>query len=152
MKTIARMALTSMFSLWLTTPASADLFSFTTGTPDGLLGALSQPAAPGTLETETADDFILSQATFISGASIVGLIPPGAPLAGISNVEVEVYHVFPADSDTSRSANVPTRANSPSDVVFNTRDSTAHACATPRALGSKTTKKASAIAASANGA
>ena len=132
MTTIARMALTSILGLWLVTPAYADLFSFSTGTPDGLLGALSQPTAPGTLETETADDFILSQATFISGAVIVGLIPPGTPLADISNVEVEVYHVFPTDSDVGRTsgpptfptAEVPARLNSPADVEIDdaTRD------------------------------
>jgi len=126
------MALTSILGLWLVTPACADLFSFSTGTPDGLLGALSQPTAPGTLETETADDFILSQATFISGAVIVGLIPPGTPLANISNVEVEVYHVFPTDSDVGRTAGpplfptaqVPARLNSPADVEIDdaTRD------------------------------
>jgi hypothetical protein len=132
MRTIARMALTSILALWLATPACADIFSFSTGTPDGLLGALSQPTAPGTLETETADDFILSQATFISGAVIVGLIPPGTPLANISNVEVEVYHVFPTDSDVGRTsgpplfptADVPARLNSPADVEIDdaTRD------------------------------
>src|SRR5262245_15630912 len=132
MRTIARMTLTLIVGLWLATPACADLFLFSTGTPDGLLGALSQPATPGTFETETADDFILSQATFISGAVIVGLIPAGTPLANISNVEVEVYHVFPADSDAGRTsgpptfstAKVPARLNSPADVEIDdaTRD------------------------------
>ena len=132
MNAIARMALTSTLGLWLATPACADLLSFSTGTPDGLLGALSQPTASETLETETADDFILSQATFISGAVIVGLIPPGTPLADISNVEVEVYHVFSADSDVGRTlgpplfatAEVPARLNSPADVEIDdaTRD------------------------------
>src|SRR5215468_11116376 len=107
MRTIARMTLTSILGLWLATPACADLFSFSTNNPDGLLGALSQPTAPGTLETETADDFILSQATFISGAAIVGLIPPGTPLTDIGTVEVEVYHVFPTDSDVGRTSGPP---------------------------------------------
>src|SRR5262249_47153730 len=71
-------------------------------------------------------------ATFISGAVIVGLIPPGTPLANISNVEVEVYHVFPTDSDVGRTAGpplfptaqVPARLNSPADVEIDdaTRD------------------------------
>src|SRR5215831_3806592 len=132
MRTITRTALTAIVGLWLATPADAALFFFSTGTPDGLLGALSQPATPGTLETETADDFILSQATFVSGAIIVGMIPPGTPLADISNVEVEVYHVFPTDSDVGRTsgpptfptADVPARLNSPADVEIDdaTRD------------------------------
>ena len=132
MRTIAGMAFALIMGLWLATPARADLFFFSTGSPDGLLGALSQPPAPGTFETETADDFILPQATFISGAVIVGLIPSGTPLADISNVEVEVYHVFPADSDVGRTsgpptfptAQVPARLNSPGDVEIDdaTRD------------------------------
>src|SRR5215831_1005956 len=132
MRTITRTALTAIVGLWLATPADAALFFFSTGTPDGLLGALSQPATPGTLETETADDVILPEATFISGAVIVGLIPPGTNLANISNVEVEVYHVFPTDSDVGRTsgpptfptAEVPARLNSPADVEIDdaTRD------------------------------
>src|SRR5262245_24712045 len=104
-----------------TTPASATLFVFSTNDPDGLLGALSRRPTPGKLETETADAFILTQATFISGATIVGLVPLGTPLANITNVEVELYHVSPNDSDVGRTsgpptfstAQVPTRVNSP---------------------------------------
>ena len=58
-------------SLW-----SAD-FSFTTGNPDGLMGAASRRASPGKLETETADDFTLDQTTVIRRATIVGLVPSG---------------------------------------------------------------------------
>src|SRR4030095_13785361 len=43
-------------------------FSFSTGSPDGKLGALSRPAGSQGLETETADDFVLTQPTVISGA------------------------------------------------------------------------------------
>ena len=57
---------------WLATPAWADPFFFSTGTPDGKLGALSQPADSEKLETETADDFILTAATSITEATIVG--------------------------------------------------------------------------------
>jgi hypothetical protein len=118
--------------VWLATPAWADPFLFNTGSPDGLLGALSQPANSGTLETETADDFILTETTTIAQATITGLIPSGTPLANISNVEIEVYHRFPEDSDVGRTsgppkfstAQVPTRVNSPSDVEIDdaTRD------------------------------
>src|SRR5713101_6067144 len=85
---------TMLALVWLATPAWADPFSFSAGTPDGLLGALSQPASTSHLETETADDFILTGTTTITQATIVGLIPSGTPLTNISNVEVEVYHVF----------------------------------------------------------
>jgi len=111
-------------------------FLFTTGSPDGALGALSRPASSGP-ETETADDFVLTQATVISGATIHGLlVPTGTTAPGVANVEVEIYHVFSAnskDSDASRTsgpptfstANVPTRVNSPADVEIDaaTRDS-----------------------------
>src|SRR5262249_56507759 len=49
-------------------------------------------------------------------------VPAGAT---VNQVVVEIYRVFPKDSNTVRTIHVPTRANSPSDVVFNTRDSTA---------------------------
>ncbi len=104
----------------LATPAWADPFFFSTGIPDGLLGALSQPAITGHFETETADDFILSETTSIAQATIAGLIPSGTPLTNISNVEVEIYHVFPNDSADPPSGNVPARANSPADVEIDT--------------------------------
>ncbi len=111
-------------AVWLARPAYAAPFFFSTGNPDGRLGALSQPPNGGKLETETADDFILTDTTVIRGATILGLIPSGATPADIENVEVEVYHVFPADSVNPPSGNVPTRANSPSDVEIDsaTRD------------------------------
>jgi len=101
---------------WLATPAWADNFFFSTGNPDGKLGAASRPAGSQGLETETADDFVLTQPTVVSGATIHGLIPSGTAVSGISRVEVEIYHIFPLDSDTVRSQNVPSRQNSPSDV------------------------------------
>jgi hypothetical protein len=124
MRTIARMAVTLIAGVWLATPALAGSFSFSTGNPDGRLGALSQRPSSGKLETETADDFILTQSTIITGATIVGLIPSGAPLSSIGNVEVEFYHVFPNDSVDPPSGNVPSRANSPGDVEIDeaTRD------------------------------
>src|SRR5947199_6193728 len=106
----------------LAAPASAETFFFTSGTPDGRLGALSRSESAGKLETETADDFILTQTTVINGATITGLI--NAPLANIRNVEVEVYHVFPLDSVNPPSGRVLSRANSPADVEIDaaTRD------------------------------
>src|SRR5215831_19309856 len=96
-------------------PAMADVFSFSTGNPDGKLGSLSQPPGLG-LETETADDFVLTDATVISRAIVHGLIASGSDASDIKQVEVEVYHVFPEDSDTTRTPAVVTRANSPADV------------------------------------
>src|SRR5882724_8225874 len=101
-------------SLW-----SAD-FSFTTGNPDGLMGAASRRASPGKLETETADDFTLDQTTVLRRATIVGLVPSGTQPQDIKEVEVEVYHIFSVDSAVPPSGKVPTRANSPSDVEIGT--------------------------------
>jgi hypothetical protein len=80
------------------------------------------------VETETADDFVLQETTVIKSATITGLLPTGTPLDNIRDVEVEVYHVFSADSDVSRTSGppafstpaVPTRVNSPSDVEIDT--------------------------------
>src|SRR6266705_1212130 len=120
---VSLVAATVTAGVGLATPAWADPVFFSTGTPDGLLGALSQPPNSGTLETETADDFILTETTSITQATIIGLIPSGTPLASIENVEVEIYHVFPGDSDVGRTSGpptfstsqVPTRVNSPGD-------------------------------------
>src|SRR5216117_1633306 len=110
--------------LWLAAQASAASFSFSTGDPDGKIGTLSRPTTPGQIQTETADDFILPETTIIRLATFTGLIPSGASLDSVLNVEIEIYHVFPGDSDTSRVLTVPTRANSPGDVEIGsaTRD------------------------------
>jgi hypothetical protein len=124
MRKFALAAVLFSTAVWLATSACAAAFSFSTGTPDGRLGALSRPPSAGELETETADDFILTDTTVITGATISGLLTSGATPADIANVEVELYHVFPVDSVDPPSGNVPTRANSPSDVEISsaTRD------------------------------
>ena len=114
--TAARLAL----GMWIAASAFAAPFSFTTGNPDGLMGAASRRASPGKLETETADDFTLDQTTVIRRATIVGLVPSGTQPRDIKEVEVEVYHVFPLDSAMPPSGKVPSRANSPSDVEIGT--------------------------------
>ena len=80
------------FGMWIATSAFGASFSFTTGTPDGLMGAVSRRASRGKLETETADDFTLDQTTVIRRATIVGLVPSGTQPQDIKEVEVEVYH------------------------------------------------------------
>src|SRR5438445_7501496 len=93
-------------------PASASSFFFSTGNPNGLLGALSRPSTGGVLETETADDFVLTSQTQLTSATFTGLITgPGQ----IGDVGVEIYRVFPQDSGVG-TPQVPTRVNSPSDV------------------------------------
>src|SRR5213595_1762906 len=122
-----------MIGIGLAEPARAEHFFFSTGSPDGRLGALSRRPSPGKIETETADDFALTETTVISQAVITGIIVPNTlPLASISQVEVELYQVFPLDSDVGRTSGpptfstsqVPTRVNSPADVEIDsaTRD------------------------------
>jgi hypothetical protein len=111
--------------LLATFQASAVPFTFSTGEPDGKIATLSRPASVGTMQTETADDFIVTQAVVISEATFTGLLPSGAAFTDISDVEIEVYHVFPGDSALPPSGNVLTRTNSPADVEIDsaTRDS-----------------------------
>ncbi|HZP85809.1 MAG TPA: PEP-CTERM sorting domain-containing protein, partial [Burkholderiales bacterium] len=105
--------------------ASAGII-FTTGDPDGLMATASRPAAGGKTEIESADDFILSSSTTIASATFTGLLTGGATLADIDAVDIEIYRIFPKDSDTVRTPQVPSRANSPSDVEFDSRDSGAN--------------------------
>jgi hypothetical protein len=93
-------------------------------TPNGQMAIASRLGGPGTFGIEAADDFLLSSSTSITSASFIGLMVPGASgTTSISDIRVEIYRVFPQDSDTVRTPNVPTRANSPSDVDFGSRDS-----------------------------
>jgi hypothetical protein len=94
-------------------------FFFTTGDPDGKIATATRPDASGKFEIESADDFVLTSGTTLTSATFTGLIPAGS---SVNNVVVEVYRVFPNDSDTVRTPNVPTRTNSPSDVAFESRD------------------------------
>jgi hypothetical protein len=104
-------------------PAAADPFFFSTGNPDGKIATASRPASSGKIEIESADDFVLTAQTTISQATFTGLLT-GATVSAIGQVVVEIYRVFPVDSNTVRTPNVPTRTNSPSDVAFGSRDST----------------------------
>jgi len=125
MKTAASMSLAAVMLLTATT-AHAQAFIFSTGAPDGRLGSASNPGRVGVLERETADDFLLGQATRLNKASFYGLLPMGTSLADINAVDVEIYRVFPFDSDVGRTSGpptfsttqVPTRVNSPSDDAF----------------------------------
>lgn len=112
----------------LALPAAADMFFFSTGNPDGLMAVASRPSTAGKFEIEAGDDFVLtSSQTIINSATFVGLLTNGAT---VGEVRVEIYRVFPKDSDVGRTSGpptfstpqVPTRVNSPSDVEFDDRD------------------------------
>jgi hypothetical protein len=115
----------SIAVLGLATPAAAaeQAFFFSTGSPDGKIATLSRTASSGKLETETADDFVTTHATDITSATFTGLIVGGATTADVSQVEIELYHVFPVDSTNPPDGRVITRANSPSDNNFAAADS-----------------------------
>jgi hypothetical protein len=124
-KTVVAAAMSA--ALVFTTTAVAGPFFFSTGfNPDGKIATLSRPSSAGLLQTETADDFILDQPTLIDHATFIGLLPSGSPLSDVTDVEIEFYHVFPANS-APPSGNVPSRMNSPADVEIAsaTRDSIA---------------------------
>jgi hypothetical protein len=95
---------------------------FSTGNPDGKMAMASRPESGPNIEIEAADDFLFANPVGLTGATFVGLIAPGAT---VSKVVVEIYRVFPKDSDAVRTPRVPTRVNSPSDVAFDSRDSEA---------------------------
>ena len=108
-----------------TAPAEASPFVFDNGKVDGRLASASRPATPAKFEIESADDFILSSRTLINSASFTGLLPSGTPLGDVSQLNVEIYRIFPKDSTNPPSGRVPTRTNSPSDVKFDERGSIA---------------------------
>jgi hypothetical protein len=120
-------AVAGCFVALTATPAAlAAAFTFSTGSPDGLLATASRPASAGKIEIESADDFTTTEpATMLTRATFTGLITGGAGLASIGDVAAEFYRIFPKDSNTSRTPQVPSRANSPSDVAFVERESAA---------------------------
>src|SRR5262249_36270384 len=87
--------------------------------PINAMAAASRTESPGTIEIETGDDFILNSSFAITSASFIGLVPAGF---AVNDLNLEIYRVFPLDSDTNRTPVVPTRQNSPSDVAFAERD------------------------------
>jgi hypothetical protein len=93
-------------------------------TPNDQMAIATRTDTGGVFEIETGDDFVLNSQTLITSASFIGLLVPtagGTPT--ISDLLMEMYRVFPLDSDTTRTPNVPTRMNSPSDVAFDERGS-----------------------------
>jgi hypothetical protein len=109
--------------LGLAAPGLADPFFFTTGNTDGRIGVASRPESKdgSKIEVEAADDFILNTQTLLYGAVFTCLLPVDTTFDDIGKVTVEIYRVFPKDSDTTRTPNVPTRTNSPGDNEFDDR-------------------------------
>lgn len=106
--------------LCLSAPVSAAPYLFSNLAANNQMATLSRPDGPGVLETESADDFVTTATTTLTSASFIGLLTGANPL--VSELTVEIYRVFPADSQNPPSGQVPTRVNSPSDVEFVDRD------------------------------
>src|SRR5437773_7039349 len=107
-------------------------FFFSTGSVTNFMAMATRPESAGKIEIEAADDFVLTGSqTRLTSATFTGLLTGGATVGNIGAVRVEIYRVFPNDSDIGRTsgpptfstAQVPTRVNSPSDVAFDERNS-----------------------------
>jgi hypothetical protein len=128
------LAATALVACALGGPARADSFFFSTGNPDGRMAMASRPSSAGKIEIEAADDFVLTSQTNLTSATFTGLLPLNATLSDVVDVRVEIYRVFPNDSDVGRTSGpptfstdrVPTRVNSPSDVEFDDRSAADH--------------------------
>ncbi len=114
------LAMSLATALIFVSPALAGTILYNNLTPNNAMAMASNPSPS---EIEAADDFIVSSPTSITSASFIGLLSGGATPSSVSAVDIEIYRVFPNDSTNPPSGNVPTRTNSPSDVAFETRDS-----------------------------
>src|SRR5262245_5161426 len=77
---------------------SAQSFFFSTGDPDGRIATATRAGSADKQEIESADDFVLTQETFIRQATFTGLLPQGTELSNVTEVVVEIYRVFTNDS------------------------------------------------------
>jgi hypothetical protein len=128
-KRVQLLAVLGLASTLWAGPSAADSVLFSTNsTPDGAMAMGSRPGVGGKVETEAADDFFTTSTVRINSATFTGLVT--GTNSTIGEVVVELYHVFPLDSNVGRTTGpptfmtpqVPTRVNSPSDVEFDDRD------------------------------
>ena len=109
----------------LALPSYATPYFFSTGNVDGRMAAASRSVSAGKTEIEAADDFVIASRSQITSATFTGLLTGNAAPATVGDVTVEIYRIFPKDSTNPPSGNVPTRINSPSDNVFDSREAAA---------------------------
>ena len=100
MKPTTALKLTLLSLGFIAGSASAATVLFNNDFPDGKIGTASRPDS-GNGERETGDDFLLSTSANVTGAAFTGLIPTNA---SIKSVVVEIYRVFPKDSDVTRTS------------------------------------------------
>ena len=102
-RTHARLAISAaLIGLLPAAAAAADTTFFDTGKPDGKIATATRPESSGKFEIELADDFVLKQTTSITDATFTGLLTGANPTVG--EVRVEIYRVFPKDSDVGAPA------------------------------------------------
>ncbi|HEY2190398.1 MAG TPA: PEP-CTERM sorting domain-containing protein [Caldimonas sp.] len=116
----AAVSILAASSAWADAP-----FFFSTGGVTSAIGMASRPGVAGKTEIEAGDDFVTTQPTTVTSATFIGVVTSGSTVSTILGVDVEIYRVFPLDSDAVRMPNVPTRTNSPSDVALDSRSSSA---------------------------
>ena len=115
-----RISILSTLAIALPISAFADTLLVDTGNVDGRMAMASRPDSAGKIEIEAADDFILGSSSLVNSGTFTGLLPSSY---SVSSVTLEIYRVFPLDSNNPPSGNVLTRMNSPSDVAFDSRSS-----------------------------
>jgi hypothetical protein len=120
-KIIVQVALATTLVAGLTISSNASPIIFSTGATNNEMAAASRPGTSSGFEIETADDFFLTNETLVTGATFTGLITGTNPTIG--SVQAQIYNIFPLDSNTTRTPNVPTRMNSPADVQLDSRTS-----------------------------
>jgi hypothetical protein len=128
-----------LFALGYSDRASADPFTYNNL---NVTNSIATASRPGSSEIESADDFIVSQRTEITHATFIGLIVGASgPISTstISELNLEIYRVFPNDSQVPPSGNVPTRMNSPSDVALGERNGSGIASTSVTSLSSSFT-------------
>src|SRR6516165_3356183 len=99
----ARIFVAALSSLLAFPAVAAPVTFFSTGDPDGKMATASRPESPGKFEIESGDDFVISSSMLITSATFTGLLQ-NADVASIGEVRVEIYRVFPNDSDVGRTS------------------------------------------------
>ena len=68
------------------------------------MAAATRPESAGKFEIEIADDFLLvPTGARVTSATFTGLLPSRCD-SDVANVRVEIYRVFPNDSDVGRTS------------------------------------------------
>src|SRR5215469_10717255 len=92
----------------LAVSASADAILYNNLTPNAMIGVATRPTPSGSFEIEAGDDFVATTPVSVTHASFVGLVVSGTTAPAVQDVTLEIYRVFPDDSDVGRTSGPPT--------------------------------------------